>query len=80
MFDFDSGEPFGLPKGTVRGIIALAFSGVTLGLFATTGQVPMELLPITTLIIGNYFGVRSASEPAEPREEPVAPPAIGEDG
>lgn len=79
MFDFDSGEPFGLPRGTVRGVIALAFSGVTLGLFAMQGSAPTELLAITTLIVGNYFGTRGSTPPAPAPDEPLAAPATGED-
>jgi hypothetical protein len=81
FLNFDSGEPFGLPKGTVRGIIALGFAGTTLFLFATGREVTDALLGISTLIIGNYFGFRGSS-PVVTRviEEPLAAPATGEDG
>ncbi len=57
----NTGEPFGLPNGTVRGVIALAFTGVTLQQFIALGHAPdVALLGITTLIVGNYFGTRAA--------------------
>ena len=82
MFDFGSGEPFGLPKGTVRGIIALAFSVVTLQQFVALGHAPdPALLGITTLIIGNYFGSRNQEAPVAKvaKEEPLPAPAIAGD-
>lgn len=79
----DTGEPFGLPRGTVRGIIALAFSAVTLYLFATGQSVDTALLSISTLIIGNYFGSRTsenattaAASAAVAAYEQVGPPYI----
>jgi len=73
----NSTEPFGLPPGTVRGILALAFTAVSLYLFATAQAVPEALLAVNTLIVGNYFGVRSATDGAfVAPEAPLAAPSI----
>lgn len=74
----NSGEPFGLPAGTVRGLIAIAFSAVTLDLWVTGQVVPDALLGVTTLIVGNYFGSRTAAEAttAAVAVESVKPPYI----
>ena len=73
----NSTEPFGLPPGTVRGILALAFTVVSLYLFATAQVVPEALLAVNTLIVGNYFGTRNAVEAQYTAPEaPLAPPVI----
>lgn len=74
----NTGEPFGLPQGTVRGIIALGFTAVTLYLFAVGGEVNEALLGISTLIIGNYFGYRGAAAPPAAPETVDAPYIPGE--
>jgi hypothetical protein len=78
-------EPFGLPNGTVRGIIALAITGVSLYLFATAQPVPEALLAVNGLVIGNYFGsrgqdnaIQSAIAGAVAAPESVAAPFIPE--
>ena len=67
-------EPFGLPNGTVRGVIAIGFTAVTLYLYATGQAVDQTLLGISTLIIGNYFGTRGSVETV--RVEQVSAPYI----
>jgi hypothetical protein len=82
MAVLDSGEPFGLPRGTVRGIIALAFVGVTLEQFVALGHAPdVALLAVTTLIVGNYFGARGSESAAIAAiaEVPLAAPVVGGD-
>jgi uncharacterized membrane protein AbrB (regulator of aidB expression) len=78
-------EPFGLPTGTVRGVIALAFTVVSLYLFATGQPVPEALLAVNTLIVGNYFGARSTASavaalqaPTEPLAAPYIPNEQGD--
>jgi hypothetical protein len=69
-------EPFGLPQGSVRGILTLAITGVTLFMWATGVAVPDALLGINALVIGNYFGYRgNAPEPVviEKVEAPYIP-------
>lgn len=78
MFTLDTGEPFGLPKGTIRGVLALAFSASVLFLWLTGQPVSEAQLGITTLIVGNYFGARGSSPAAEKAAEPLAEPAVGD--
>ena len=73
---FNPNEPLGLPKGSVRGVISLAFTSVTLYLWATTQTVPLELLALTSLIVGQYFGQRNSTPDEEP---PLGAPLIPED-
>jgi len=81
----NSTEPFGLPVGTVRGILALAFTVVSLYLFATGQTVPEALLAVNTLIVGNYFGTRTTATavsaltmPTEPLAAPYIPSEQGD--
>lgn len=76
MLMLDTGEPFGLPKGTVRGVIALSFSTAALFLWVTGQPLPDALLGVTTLIIGNYFGTRGSGDAAPPAPEVVAAPYV----
>ena len=72
----NTGEPFGLPKGTVRGILALGFSGAVIFQWLTGAPVPNEELAVATLIVGNYFGTRSTSADAPAPEPPLAAPFV----
>ena len=72
-------EPLGLPHGTVRAVIALAFTFVSLYLFATGQAVPESLLAVNTLIIGNYFGSRGVTNEGDGPEEALAPPYVAGD-
>ena len=55
-------EPLGLPNGSIRAILAVMFTGVTLFLWSTTGEPDVALVAITTSIVGNYFGMRGSAE------------------
>lgn len=77
FINFDSGEPFGLPRGTVRGIIALAFTATIIYSFVTSGNVSTELVALAAPYLGFYFGTR-ASDPPVVTVEPLGPPAVGE--
>lgn len=74
---FNASEPLGLPRGSVRAILALMVTGVTLYITASTGQIPTDLGLIATTIVGWYFGTR-ATETAgtETTENPPAPEDI----
>lgn len=86
MFGFalDTGEPFGLPAGTVRGLIALTFTGLVVYQFATTGTATSELLATAGPYLGFYFAGRQADSAAKATVEaaaavasaPVPPPFI----
>jgi hypothetical protein len=52
-------EPLGLPKGSVRAIIALfVLSAVIIGVFVRNKGVEL-LIPIAGMVVGYYFGSRS---------------------
>lgn len=61
----DTGEPFGLPSGTVRGIIALTFAGLTVYNFVTTGTLDSILLATSGPYLGFYFAGRQADTAAK---------------
>jgi len=44
----------------VRAFIALSFTAVTLFMFASGQSVPTDLIAINSLVVGHYFGNRSA--------------------
>ena len=54
-------KPLGLPKGSVRAILALGTTATTCVSYMLTGQVSKELLSLTTLAWGFYFGQKVAT-------------------
>lgn len=68
--------PLGLPEGSVRSILALALTAATIYLWVTAMVVPVELLAITGLVVGNYFGSRSTAAASAPEPEKVDAPYI----
>lgn len=56
---FDKDQPLGLTKGSIRALIALAFTIATVYSIVTGIDIRDTLLPIATMIIGYYFGTRS---------------------
>ena len=79
MAVLNASEPLGLPPGSIRALIALGFSGVTMYLFATNQPIDPGYLAITTLIVGNYFGTRGAENvEGHTTIEVLAPPATGD--
>lgn len=55
------GQPLGLPAGSVRAIISLAFSiAVIVAVFIRDNETMKLLIPIATYTIGQYFGTRSS--------------------
>ena len=53
-------------KTLVRPIIALSFVGVACYLFITGKLKPEDVLPITGIVIGFYFGERAAIKKEKP--------------
>jgi len=49
---------FGLPKGSVRGLIALALTGSVIFLVARDGVVCDGLSTLMTVVIAFYFGTK----------------------
>lgn len=78
----DSTQPLGLPRGSVRALIALMFSGALTVLLVTNGTVNEVLLALAGPIVGGYFATRQAVDQTAASNQPeeVAPPYIeGED-
>lgn len=79
MFNPDSGEPFGLPKGTVRGGIAIAFAATLIQQVLTGAIDPITFLAVAGPFLGFYAGTRP-QEPSAPvvvrPEPPLLPPAL----
>ena len=58
-------EPLGLPRGTVRALIAIAFVGASVFLFVTGKTVPVELLTLTGIVVTFYYTTRVGEPPVE---------------
>ena len=56
---FNNDEPLGLPKGSIRSIISMAFVGATIYSIVNGIEIKDTLLPITTMIVGFYYGSRT---------------------
>jgi hypothetical protein len=80
-----TGEPFGLPEGTVRGIIALAFMALLAFNFVTKNTIDPILLATSGPYFGFYFASRQATTAAKASvaaivaSDTVDPPAYGGD-
>lgn len=75
----NTGEPFGMPMGTVRGILALTSMALIVWGFVTRSPDLLAILAFGGPYIGFYFGKRSGDSPATPVEA-VAAPYIPGDG
>ena len=80
-----SAPPLGLPKGSIRALIALAMGGTCAALVLGGQDVPTALGSLLLTIIGFYFGFRTSVaslsdrvyDPAATREQPLfLPPGI----
>jgi hypothetical protein len=49
----------------VRAVLALGFTAVTLFMFASGQKVPTDLIAINALVVGHYFGNKSALDKPE---------------
>lgn len=74
MAFIDGSQPLGLPRGSIRAIIALAFTGAIIAMFVTGTPMNEAVLASWGLIVGNYFGSRGTTSTAEDVE--VAKPYI----
>lgn len=77
----NTGEPFGLPSGTVRGMIALVFTGAFVYLGVTGGIAPETLIGIGGPAVGYYFATRQTEtmiKAATPPPEEVDAPLDGD--
>ena len=75
-------EPLGLPRGSVRALLALLVVGPAVAvnsyLLATTGAYNAESTIMAAGVLFYYFGSRGATPPADVPEEPISEPATGE--
>ena len=71
-------EPLGLPHGSIRAILTLAFTGTVIFMWVTQIPVPEVLIGVNALVIGNYFGARGSAPIPEPVEKIEAPFIPGE--
>lgn len=55
-------QPLGLPKGSVRAIIALLVVLGSLGYFLLYGDTPDPVVGILGMIVGYYFGARQSEQ------------------
>jgi len=76
LFNPNSGEPLGLPKGTVRGVIALAFAGTLIQQVVIGAIEPITFIGVAGPFLGYYVATRP-NEPAA-QEPPLAPPSVAE--
>lgn len=76
----NTGEPFGLPPGTVRGIIALAFTATLIQQTVIGSIDTLAFLGVAGPFVGFYVAQRGAESAAKALavEESVAAPATGE--
>lgn len=81
FISLDSGEPFGLPRGTVRGLIALILTGTLVQQTMVGAIDPIVFVGIAGGSIGSYFTSRAAEPPvaAAPVEAPLPKPYTGDD-
>jgi hypothetical protein len=78
-----SPEPLGLPKGSVRALLAMMMAATCLLLVVRGHNVPSSLALLLLTVIGFYFGFRTQAasltdriyDPAATREQPLRLPA-----
>ena len=64
---FGNEEAFGLPKGTVRGLVFLMLTSTICLLALHAKEIPAQFLAIYTGVVGFYFG--QAISNGKPKEE-----------
>lgn len=77
----NTGEPFGLPSGTVRGTIALAFTVAFIYMGVTGAIAPETLIGLGGPAVGYYFATRQTEgmiKAVTPPKEEVDPPLDGD--
>jgi hypothetical protein len=75
----NASEPLGLPKGSVRALIALMANATGMYLFATGAAISSDFVALLMLVDSAYFivrGVADASDNAGTRSESLPEPFI----
>lgn len=62
-------EPLGLPRGSVRALLAIVIVGAGVAGMLMGRILPEWFLGILTLVLGLYFGGRSTTDTAPPFDE-----------
>ncbi len=74
--NWKSGEPLGLPRGSVRGVLALMIVGATCGSYLLTGAAPDGLLALAGSAVTYYFVQREVQTAGQPVEPELPTPAF----
>lgn len=69
-------EPLGLPRGSVRAILALMIVAATLGVTIIKGAIPTDMVPLASAVVMFYFVSRDAAGPAAPAAEELPEPFV----
>lgn len=69
-------EPLGLPRGSVRAILALMITGAVLALTVIRGAIPTDLVPLASVVVTYYFVTRDNAGPAKAEEEELPEPFV----
>ena len=62
-------EPLGIPRGSVRSLLALLLVFIAAIALLLLHEIPEQLLLIVSMVTGYYFGTRSASK--QPKHTPA---------
>lgn len=71
-------EPLGLPRGSVRAILAIMIVGSTVIGFTIGTAVDQALVGIAGAVVGYYFAARNSEDAPASDEFELGPPAIGD--
>ena len=63
MFFFNRNQALGLPKGSVRAILALLMVGALTIAFLAGAVQSDQFIPLAAVAVGFYFGARSDAKP-----------------
>lgn len=74
---FNSTEPLGLPRGSIRAILALAIVFVFAGRLAAGFAIDPTLVAILTLVLRDYFQSRTDESARTPNEPTLPEPLVG---
>ncbi len=58
-------KPLGLPKGSVRALLALGIAFSAIYVYITKDAIPEGLITLAGAVIAFYFGTKSGSEKPE---------------
>lgn len=58
----DKNNPLGLPKGSVRAVLALFITGFSFFYFIKNNEFPSDLIGINGFVLGYYFTKRDTDE------------------